>query len=1018
MVIRVGVIFAVFCLLQPPVALIAANLPPGVDVVHGKFGEGNGAFNVLRDFSFGPDGLIYALDGYEYSNEQKAMIGNGLVQIFDPETGFVRQFPLVTANRQPSEGNPRANHSQVPGIYHDPQRIAVDLKGKIYVSVPASGVVQIYSPQGKLLSEAAIPQANVLSRCQGGIAVVGSQREAMPKIGWTDVGGEEILIIDDTGRTTRKIPLEKRLFDITDMSIDASGNFYFHAQQNQIYQFSPDGKLLKVIGSGTSDRRGDGSELIHAVAVDQDLNIYGMTMGNPGMLTQFDASVTTVRQRKGQFDWDYSWSYPNLRTIIRVAPDHRIWVAATAKNIDNPRRHPSPVIMRLNQDFLQQTPGADARMLGLFPTIKTSLTAEIAHDLQPIPVELVIQAANRSIDRIHAVWNVYDMKKRPIGNGQFSLNLSNNIEARQAFSFQPDAYGWYTMELSLNDADGKPLMTTAKHFGVTPVYAGMPSIAEGQGNGSWEDPWRQAFIGHPMLRLHPDKGLDKFAADLEEADKANVFVFGQFTDEKNCTVEKITATVTRFKGRVKVWEVVNEPNLRMSVENYVELLKKVAPVIKKIDPGAQVMGPACCGIDLRFYRRFYETGGAKYVDILSIHDYEGHESIDPVHWQWKLSELRKLMTEYGDADKPVWQTERAIGGVRSGLFQGATQAARATLQQELGDALGVTPGRNWLYYLNEGGYSAVPTYLWSRQGPHPAALALRTRAAMISDHVYAGTVDFGATGNKLMLGTRYQSSDSTVLILRNLGMASSSVQLEIEGSAPVALTDAFGNEQQLTVMNSRIAVELSQMPTYLRFAKDRKFKIVPLDLGENLAETAKVSYSTTSKNLEHLNNGIWETYQHGNPHGGSGGEKLFRGEVDQQSLPTLTFNFESPQKIGAVLIAGVRADNTFCTLLDYDLQFQDEHGQWIMLKQVRTPLPESSPVNTSEYIAHTWYIDNNLFLDRFDPVQTRALRLVIHRTTRGFVPDEVANTAFRTHSGGDGISEALWLREIEVYGSK
>ena len=73
-------------------------------------------------------------------------------------------------------------------------------------------------------------------------------------------------------------------------------------------------------------------------------------------------------------------------------------------------------------------------------------------------------------------------------------------------------------------------------------------------------------------------------------------------------------------------------------------------------------------------------------------------------------------------------------------------------------------------------------------------------------------------------------------------------------------------------------------------------------------------------------------------------------------------------------------------------------------------------MKTPDCIAATWYQDTNCHLETFEPVTTKALRLVIHRTTIGFAPDALANEAIRRTWGGDGLTAKLWLREIEIYG--
>jgi len=66
----------------------------------------------------------------------------------------------------------------------------------------------------------------------------------------------------------------------------------------------------------------------------------------------------------------------------------------------------------------------------------------------------------------------------------------------------------------------------------------------------------------------------------------------------------------------------------MTPEAYAELLARVAPFLKEIDPQAQVAGPAVCGIEFDWHENLFRAGGGKYLDIISIHDYEGNVSID------------------------------------------------------------------------------------------------------------------------------------------------------------------------------------------------------------------------------------------------------------------------------------------------------------------------------------------------------------------------------------------------------
>ena len=271
----------------------------------------------------------------------------------------------------------------------------------------------------------------------------------------------------------------------------------------------------------------------------------------------------------------------------------------------------------------------------------------------------------------------------------------------------------------------------------------------------------------------------------------------QFETQKYCTAEHIREVVTRFKGRVKYWEVMNEPNLTMSPENYVRMLKELYAIVKQIDPQAQVMGPDCCGINLPWYEAFYRCGGKDCTDILSMHDYEGNYGITPVHWRWKIGELRKIMARYGDQQKPVWQTEVANGALRARTLDVGIQAAGMLLHIDLLETLGIPCEHDYHFYMDEHGFANCPTYLWSKAGPHAAALATRTRYAMIQGRKYSGPLDFGPSGNKIFMGLRYTADDGQTITLRNLGTLDQKIALTVQGGQAVTCVDAFGNVEKL-----------------------------------------------------------------------------------------------------------------------------------------------------------------------------------------------------------------------------
>ena len=986
----------------------------GADITIGGFGSEPGKFVGLVDIAFDAQDNLYTLETRRRSRDKTEWEGNGRIQKFDNAGKFISQYAIA---------------DEALGEADMPRRLAVDAKGRAWVTRPSADLVRAYAPDGKPLWDVAVTGAIAVTTWgappkQLVVAIGSARRIAGGK--WTSSGGESLTVVDpDTGRITGRVPLERTMIDAGDMTADRDGNFYIIAATNQIYKFSTKGRLLRTIGSASKARNSDGSQPLHTVAVDSRGNLYSTAWGNPSLMTRYDAELATVWQREGQYKWADPWGPNGDYTPMAVDGKDRLWVAGVHEGTrGNSRYHPAPSVMRTQADFLQDNARGvtkrSARLLGFSPALTTALPYDVAYDLSPVPVEFSVGAATRLVDAIHVNWEVVDFRRQTVGKGAFDMDLVDGVAATNRFDFTPPALGWYTVSAVI-EYRGERLRAIGRHVCVTQEYPGMPRLAEGESKGGWTDAPRQVFAGLHNMRLHVTESKDSqdaLEAALAQAKQYGATTLVQISDKKHCTPEIVRELVTRFKGKVPGWEFVNEPNFSMSPEDCAQMYRALYPIVKEIDPQAKVMGPVVCGIILPWHERFFKAGGGAFIDILSVHDYEGHESIDPVHWPWKFGALRAMMKEHGCGDKPVWQTERVITGIRGDQFLGPAQAVRTTLHRDLLETLGIPPEHNNHYYLNQGGYSAVPSFLWSQSGPFPGIPALRVRHAMTQGRRYAGTLDFGALGNRLFMGLRYTSAAGSTVVLRNLGLAKpETMELGISAGSAVEVVDAFGNRDSLPVKDGKIRLAVPQMPVYLRLARDQNVTAPVYDFGRNLAPRATFVYSgQTDRDYALLNNGVIETTHAGSPVGGTDGKKLWIGKVatDDKGLAvpeTLDIVFDSSRTVDTLFLQATRPDNAFTALLDYDVQYR-AGGTWIDLAQVRSACPPSDLVETFQSDANTWILDDNLHLVRFKPVAADALRLVVKRTTHGFFPDAVGRPVDKL------MAQALMLREVEVFGPK
>ena len=124
----------------------------------------------------------------------------------------------------------------------------------------------------------------------------------------------------------------------------------------------------------------------------------------------------------------------------------------------------------------------------------------------------------------------------------------------------------------------------------------------------------------------------------------------------------VTALAKRYRGKVKYYEIWNEPNLKgfwrpgeIDPGRYVDLVRLSAPLIRKNCPGAVIVGGVTSRLPYTFIRDMFEAGLGKEIDIFSFHPY----STIPETYTERIEALRRLIKQYNPALK-IWQGENGF----------------------------------------------------------------------------------------------------------------------------------------------------------------------------------------------------------------------------------------------------------------------------------------------------------------------------------------------------------------------
>jgi Glycosyl hydrolase catalytic core len=184
----------------------------------------------------------------------------------------------------------------------------------------------------------------------------------------------------------------------------------------------------------------------------------------------------------------------------------------------------------------------------------------------------------------------------------------------------------------------------------------------------------------------------------------------------------IRTVATRYKGKIRHYEIWNEPDYKMfytgSVSKMVELAREAYTILKQVDPQNVVLSPGATNgtPDFQWQKEFFAKGGGKYADVIAQHLYP--KTAIPEERVEYIESFTKVVAAAGLSKKPIWNTE--TGWLKPVTMQSDRQAMAYVARTNLIDW---AKGVQRLYWYAWDNRAAVSVYFTQtdRQTPTPIA---------------------------------------------------------------------------------------------------------------------------------------------------------------------------------------------------------------------------------------------------------------------------------------------------------
>ena len=133
----------------------------------------------------------------------------------------------------------------------------------------------------------------------------------------------------------------------------------------------------------------------------------------------------------------------------------------------------------------------------------------------------------------------------------------------------------------------------------------------------------------------------------------------------------IQAIASHVGGKIKYWEMWNEPNApnfwRGKTSDLVTMTSRARRIILSIDPSAKILSPAPAGgrgdssEAAPWLNDFFTAGGGEFIDIVTFHGYLPGQPPESI--VGTLQAIRRVMKQHEVKASEIWDTESSWGRI-------------------------------------------------------------------------------------------------------------------------------------------------------------------------------------------------------------------------------------------------------------------------------------------------------------------------------------------------------------------